>query len=103
MLDRCKRCSTIRTAAEFSHADGNCSVTGGFVYRGSQDPALQGIYIYGDFCSGRIWGLRKSGATWENRLLLDTTLQISSFGEDEEGNLYLADLGAGEIYKIDLP
>lgn len=88
--------------AEYSHADGNCSVTGGFVYRGGQYPSLQGTYLYADFCSGRLWGLKRSGATWENRLLHDTTLQISSFGEDEAGSLYLADLGAGDLYRIDL-
>jgi glucose/arabinose dehydrogenase len=98
----CDRTGLTLPVAEFSHADGNCSVTGGFVYRGSQYPDLQGTYFYADFCSGRLWGLKRSGATWENRLLLDTTLQISSFGEDEAGNLYLADLGAGDIYRIDL-
>jgi glucose/arabinose dehydrogenase len=98
----CDRSGLTLPVAEFSHADGNCSVTGGFVYRGSQYPALQGTYLYADFCSGRIWGLKRNGATWENLLLLDTTLLISSFGEDEAGNLYLTDLGAGDIYKIDL-
>ena len=99
----CDRTDLILPVTEYSHADGNCSVTGGFVYRGSQYPPLQGTYLYADFCSGRLWGLKRSGAAWENRLLLDTTLQISSFGEDEAGNLYLADLGAGDIYKVDLP
>jgi glucose/arabinose dehydrogenase len=88
--------------AEYAHAAGDCSVTGGFVYRGAQYPSLQGIYFYGDFCSGRIWGLRRVGTAWENQLLLDSDLQISSFGEDEAGNLYVADLAGGAIYKIDL-
>ena len=98
----CGRTGLILPVVEYSHANGNCSVTGGFVYRGSQYPDLQGTYLYADFCSGRLWGLRRSGTIWENRLLLDTELQISSFGEDEAGNLYLADLGAGDIYRIDL-
>lgn len=89
--------------AEYSHTDGNCAVTGGFVYRGAQYPALQGDYLYGDFCSGRIWGLRRVGAAWENRLLLDSPLTLSSFGEDEAGNLYAADILIGTIHKIDLP
>lgn len=88
--------------AEYAHGAGDCSVTGGFVYRGAQYPSLQGIYFYGDFCSGRIWGLRRVGAAWENQLLLDSSLLISSFGEDEAGNLYVADLAGGAIYKIDL-
>ena len=76
--------------------------TCGYVYRGSIR-ALQGIYFYGDLCSGRIWGLRRNGSAWENRLLLDSTLQISSFGEDENGELYVADYASGEIYHIGAP
>ncbi|HET6719255.1 MAG TPA: PQQ-dependent sugar dehydrogenase [Rhodocyclaceae bacterium] len=88
--------------AEYAHGGGDCAVTGGFVYRGAQYPSLQGIYFYGDFCSGRIWGLRRVGTAWENQLLLVSNLQISSFGEDEAGNLYVADMSGGAIYKIDL-
>lgn len=99
----CDQTGRVRPVAEYDHAGGNCSVTGGFVYRGSQYPSLQGIYLYADFCSGRIWGLRRTGAGWENALLLDTDLLISTFGEDEQGNLYLADFGDGVVYKVDLP
>jgi len=63
---------------------------------------LQGIYLYGDFCGGRIWGLRRNGLAWESRLLLDTTLNISSFGENEADNLYVADITGGVIYKLDV-
>ncbi|MCM2358090.1 MAG: PQQ-dependent sugar dehydrogenase [Geobacteraceae bacterium] len=99
----CSQAGLTLPVAEYSHEAGNCSVTGGFVYRGTRFPALQGIYLYGDFCSGRIWGLRRNGAAWESRLLLSTTLLISSFGEDEAGELYLADFGAGDIYRVDVP
>lgn len=99
----CNQAGLTLPVAEYSHTEGNCSVTGGFVYRGAQYPALQGDYLYGDFCSGRIWGLRRVGAAWENRLLLDSTLSLSSFGEDEAGNLYAADILIGTIHKIDLP
>jgi len=99
----CNQAGLTLPVAETTHADGNCSVTGGLVYRGAQYPALQGVYLYADLCSGRIWGLRRNGATWENRVLLTTTLQITTFGEDEAGNLYLADFGAGDIYKVDVP
>lgn len=99
----CSQAGLTLPVAEYDHLSGDCSVTGGFVYRGAQYPSLQGIYLYGDFCSGRIWGLRRNGLVWENQLLLDTTLNISSFGEDEAGNLYVADMTAGVIYKIDVP
>ncbi|OGW41395.1 MAG: glucose dehydrogenase [Nitrospirae bacterium GWD2_57_9] len=86
-----------------THSGGSCSVTGGFVYRGAEFSSLQGVYVYGDFCSGRIWGLRRTGSTVTNRLILESGLAISSFGEDEAGNLYVADLGKGDIYKIVVP
>lgn len=70
---------------EYSHDQGRCSVTGGYVYRGTRMPALQGTYLFGDFCSGEIWGYRNGRTT----LLLNTDLQISSFGEDREGELYV--------------
>jgi len=77
-----------------------CSVTGGHVYRGAAFPALQGVYIFGDFCSGRIWGLRPSGAGWERVELLQSGLQIASFGEDEAGELYVAGYNNGVLYRI---
>jgi glucose/arabinose dehydrogenase len=99
----CNQAGLTLPVAEYDHLDGNCSVTGGLVYRGSEHPSMQGIYFYADFCSGRIWGLKRNGTAWENRLLLDTALQISSFGEDEAGNLYVADLITGDIFKVDAP
>lgn len=84
---------------EYDHSQG-CSVTGGFVYRGLNYCTMQRVYLYGDFCSGRIWGLQREGSTWENQLLLDTTLNISTFGEDEAGNLYVADYTEGKVYML---
>jgi glucose/arabinose dehydrogenase len=83
---------------EYEHNLG-CSVTGGYSYRGSM-PDWQGIYIYGDFCSGNVWGLLKDmNNTWQNTLLFQTDFNITSFGEDEAGELYLVDR-AGSIYKL---
>jgi glucose/arabinose dehydrogenase len=76
-----------------------CSITGGAVYRGTTYPRLQGTYLYGDYCRGKIWGLKYSNG-WHYRQMLDTNLSISTFGEDEAGNLYLADLSSGVIYQI---
>jgi glucose/arabinose dehydrogenase len=84
---------------EYNHTQGQ-SVTGGMVYRGLLEPNLQGVYLYGDFISGRIWGLRPNSSGWENTLLLDTSYGISTFGEDQSGNLYLADYFNGGIYSI---
>ena len=77
--------------AEYSHSDG-CSVTGGYVYRGDTLPELQGAYFYGDWCTGVAWTTRRdeSGA-WQTSVFMNTGRQISSFGEDELGELYLLD------------
>ncbi|GAB4484334.1 MAG: PQQ-dependent sugar dehydrogenase [Anaerolineales bacterium] len=85
--------------AEYSHSEG-CSVTGGVVYRGAL-PAWQGVYLYGDFCSGTIWGLLRSGDTWLNAPLYQTSFGISTFGQDESGEVYLADYSAGRIYRLE--
>jgi glucose/arabinose dehydrogenase len=85
----------------FTYPNGtDCSITGGFVYRGTDYPGLQGIYLAGDYCSGRIWGLRQTGNSWEDLQLLDSEYRISSFGEDEGGELYLADRQNGNIYQV---
>ncbi|MGZ8450005.1 MAG: PQQ-dependent sugar dehydrogenase [Candidatus Deferrimicrobiaceae bacterium] len=83
----------------YDHSLG-CSVTGGHVYRGSALPSLQGVYLFGDFCSGRIWGIRKNGAAWDNALRADTELTITTFGDDEAGNVYVANFASGELLKI---
>lgn len=81
----------------------NCSITGGFVYRGEQYAELDGLYIFGDFCSGRIWGLQQDGDGWQSGLLATTDYLISAFGEDEMGEIYVADMADGSIFRIELP
>lgn len=98
----CNRTGLTLPVLEYGHGANDCSITGGYVYRG-ENASLQGIYFFGDFCSGRIWGMRRNGATWENKLLLESKLRISSFGEDEAGNVYVLDFGAGDIHRIDAP
>ena len=84
---------------EYSHADG-CSITGGYVYRGRGLPSLLGAYVYADFCSGKIWGLRYDGqAVTEHMLLVDSNLFITSLGTDLAGNLYLLSRNLG-IYRL---
>jgi glucose/arabinose dehydrogenase len=86
----------------YDHSQG-ASVTGGFVYRGTTPSDLQGVYLYGDFANGRIWGLRRNGTLWESKLLLDTDFTIAAFGEDSTGNLYIADYSKGTIYQLNPP
>jgi glucose/arabinose dehydrogenase len=86
---------------EYSHDEGGCSITGGQVYRGRAVPALAGVYLFGDYCSGQIWaGWRDAAGAWQRAELDDTELSISSFGEDEAGEVYVADMDGGTIYRI---
>lgn len=83
-------------AAEYSHNFG-CSVTGGYVYRGSM-PEWNGVYLYGDYCTGTVWGLILSNGQWQSRVMFETDLLITSFGVDEAGELYLvSDNGSAYI------
>lgn len=85
---------------EYSH-DAGCSVTGGYVYRGELIPDLEAAYVFGDYCSGRIWAsYRDEEFQWRTIELLRTDMAISSFGEDESGELYVIDY-AGAIYRFD--
>src|SRR6185503_5293854 len=83
----------------------NCSVTGGFVYRGTADPVLQGGYVYGDYCSGRIFLIPANATAPAYSFVARSDaaspqVAISSFGEDEAGELYLCDRAGGAIYRI---
>jgi glucose/arabinose dehydrogenase len=80
---------------EYAQEQGRCSVTGGYVYRGEKIPDLVGTYVFGDFCSGEIWGYLDG----ETRILQSTDLQISSFGQDRDGGLYVVGY-EGEIFRI---
>jgi glucose/arabinose dehydrogenase len=96
----CDRTGLTLPVAEYDHSQG-CSVTGGYVYRGQQFPALGGIYFFSDYCSGRIWGLaRDAQGAWHMAEVGRASIRPSSFGEDERGELYLADLGQNRIYQL---
>lgn len=78
-----------------------CAVIGGYSYRGRRFPLLDGVYFYGDFCTGKIWGAyRDPEGNLLNPLLLQTGLNLSSFGEDENGEVYVADVGSRSLYRI---
>jgi hypothetical protein len=76
-------------------------VTGGHVYRGARYPELVGGYFFGDYCSGIIWALdSRSRALARPTPLLDTNYSVSSFGESENGELYLTDLASGRVLQV---
>jgi glucose/arabinose dehydrogenase len=90
----------VMPVAEYAHSFGS-SVSGGYVYRGENIPALVGAFIYGDFTSGMMWSLyRDAAGEWQNNVLTDTPMAISSFGVDAAGELYVLDY-SGRIQRFD--
>jgi glucose/arabinose dehydrogenase len=98
----CDQSGLVLPVASYQHGADGCSITGGYVYRGSQFPALQGVYFYGDYCSGRIWGL-DAAKPGQPRLLLEVGAGLSSFGEDQAGELYITDLARGTVRHVVVP
>jgi glucose/arabinose dehydrogenase len=96
----CERAGLTLPVVEYDHSLG-CSVTGGYVYRGQDLALLSGVYLFGDYCSGRIWGLIPDGiAGWQVAELAQASVRVSAFGEDERGEPYLLDMERGELYRI---
>jgi len=89
-------------AMVYPHTNGpNSSVTGGFVYRGPNAPRMNGLYFFGDFIAGIVWGAVRSNGTWTVQQIPLPGHYISSFGEDESGRLYLVDYIFGKAYRIE--
>lgn len=86
---------------DYSHDGGNCSVTGGFVYRGTRIPALRGGYLFADYCGGQLRGLvAQDGKVTQDRMLPVRATTIASFGQDNDGELYVLS-DAGAVYRVD--
>jgi glucose/arabinose dehydrogenase len=89
---------------EYSHSEGNCSITGGYIYRGDRLP-LQGRYVYGDWCTARLWIATRNGESWTSEEWTEVAAQLSSlssFGQDENCQLYIADRNGKAVYRIDI-
>ena len=95
----CSKSAKVRPIVEYNHAGGRCAVTGGYVYRGSS-AALVGKYIFADYCSGEIWSISRGASIPATKKLLRNTSQlISSFGEGDNGELYVVSL-KGTVYRL---
>jgi hypothetical protein len=100
--ENCPTRGLTRPVFEYGHEKDRCSIIGGYVYRGKMIPSLRGTYIFGDYCSGELFGIKREGAATirsEPDVLLKTRFRISSFGEDEADELYVVDHGGG-VYRI---
>ncbi|MFI5294608.1 MAG: PQQ-dependent sugar dehydrogenase [Thermodesulfovibrionales bacterium] len=96
----CSSAGLVLPVAEYDHTTGDCAVIGGMVYRGQKYPGLQEVYLYGDYCTGRIRGLKKDGGSFQNTILFASPYAITTFGEDESGSIYLSDYKSGSIYRV---
>ena len=91
----------IDPVAEYNHSNGDVSITGGYVYRGTDIVGLQGRYVFGDFASGRVWALQSDGAGgYTTEELVSTGRNPSSFGLDQDGEIYFTDYGGGRIMQL---
>ena len=99
----CSSDGTVRPVLEYDRQHG-CAIVGGAIYRGAKYTDLQGIFIFADFCTGRIWGLKRldadAGGKWLSGLLLNASVPISGIGEDEQGNVYVTGYQDGFIAEI---
>jgi len=100
----CSQAGLVMPIVAYAHVGGLCAVMGGFVYRGARSPALDGVYLYADYCTGRVFGLVAAGAMpgrpSTTRLLVDLNASVSSFGEDEAGEVYVVGYLPGTIYRV---
>jgi hypothetical protein len=100
----CNQTGLVLPVIEYGHTSGACSITGGYRYRGARSSRLRGMYIYGDYCNGMIWGATPMpNGTWSSTLLLGAPFSISSFGEDASGEVYVADYSGGRVLLIEDP
>lgn len=97
--DGCRREGTVPPVWEYPLESGACSVIGGYVYRGEAIPWLAGVYVFGDFCTGDVMGLRQDGGRYTAELLAAAGLRIVSFGQDNAGELYLLSQRSG-IFRL---
>jgi glucose/arabinose dehydrogenase len=99
--DGCPAASSLTAPIiEYDHSKDRCSVTGGFVYRGSKFPALDGKYFYADYCTGEVFYSQQTSGVWNSVAAADASFHISTFGQDNKGEVYLADYDSGTVYQI---
>ena len=97
----CNPQAYVAPIVEYRHVDPLCAVTACTIYRGPGNPNMQGVFFFADFCSGRLWGTKRTDGVWQTSpVLLDTDYQITGFVEDLLGNLYAIDRRGGRLYQV---
>jgi glucose/arabinose dehydrogenase len=98
-FQNCSGVTYVPPIAEYNHSEG-CSVTGGYVYRGTAQPALKGFYVFSDYCSGTLWTVPAGSGNKTMKVVASTGLNVASFGESEAGEIYLVDIAGDGLYKV---
>jgi glucose/arabinose dehydrogenase len=91
----------VAPVTEYTHANQQCAVTAGSVYRGPGNPHMRGVFFFADFCAGHIWGLQRVNGVWQTSdILLSASFLITGFAEDLQGSLYVVDWQGGKIFQV---
>ena len=99
-LDDCNTPNLVPPIGEYDHSGGHCSITGGYIYRGSRHPDLYGNYIFSDFCSGQIWRLFQNlDGSWDQAEIGEIEINVASFGVDVDGEIYVLGLD-GSVFRV---
>jgi len=93
----CPAPDAVEPVIEYGH-EPECSVTGGYMHRGTRSPGLNGLYFYGDYCSGRIWAASRVASEWRSMVVHEGGFGLTTFGEDEDGEVYV--VHGDEVYRI---
>lgn len=97
----CNPQSYVAPISVYGHSNQQCAVIAGSVYRGPGNPGMQGIFFYGDFCTGKLWGVKREGQTWQTSpVLLDPDFSMTGFAEDLQGNLFAIDWRGGRLVQV---
>ena len=100
----CDQSGLTLPVVEYNHDNGNCSVTGGYVFRSTRIPGLVGSYLYSDYCSGVIWRAYLDGIDWQNEQIADAWFNVAAFGQGNDGEVYVLNITGGSgttIFRLD--
>lgn len=98
--DECDQEGLTMPVATYRNPDQGCAVIGGYSYYGTEYPEMEGVYFFGDWCSGNIRGLIERDGEWIQRIVLGTDLMFNAFGVDLDGEIYVLDYSAGGVFQI---
>lgn len=103
MPRRCEERDPVWPIHEYPQPEGRCGIIGGNVYHGKSYPAWDGVYVFGDLCSGELWGLRRVDGRWQITQLAESVLAMTAIGDSPDHEVILADQASGRILQLEFP